>query len=283
MAKRAILEETVQIMRDRMRRELTSLAVEELRIGVFFTGVRLKSGHGGVAFTPIREIPEAVCCPTSAARMPDAGNLTRKNIDELLGYAMSPNPIKSAIGVAVLNALSHYLLENGRPWHYDIHYGRDGIDLLKIRPHDTICLVGAFTPYIRRLKTSGNRLFIIEKTAEALRPEEMKYYRPPSQAAHVLAESDVVVITGSAIVNHTIDGLLDHTEADSRVGIIGPTASMIPDVYFREGVGVMAGVRITDPGLMLRILAEAGSGSHLSNACAQRIVFVNNDGGKVWK
>jgi uncharacterized protein (DUF4213/DUF364 family) len=58
---------------------------------------------------------------------------------------------------------------------------------------------------------------------------------------------------------------------------------MVPDVYFREGVDVMAGVRITDSELVLRILGEAGSGYHLSNACAEKVVFLNNDGGKPWK
>ncbi|MFQ5842370.1 MAG: Rossmann-like domain-containing protein [Thermodesulfobacteriota bacterium] len=283
MANRGILEETIHLIRGRMGGRLASLAIEEFRVGVFFTGVRLESGHAGVAFTPVREIPEAVCCPSSAARMPDAGSLTGKGIEELLAYAMSPNPIKSAIGVAVLNALSHYLFENDLGKHYDIHYGRDGVDFMEISPPDTVGLIGAFTPYIRRFKASGNLFFIIEKTPEALRPEEMKHYRPSSEAPRVLSECDVVIITGAAIVNHTFDELLNQTKPDSRVGIIGPTASMIPDVYFREGVHVMAGVRITDPELMLRILGEGGSGYHLSNACAEKVVFVKNDGGKRWK
>ena len=283
MGNRGILEETVQLIRERMVGRLASLAIEEFRVGVFFTGVRLESGHAGVAFTPIGEIPEAVCCPSSAARMPDAGKLTRKDIDELLAYAMSPNLIKSAIGVALLNALSHYLFEKGLEKHYDIHYGRDGLDSMEISPLETVCLVGAFTPYIRRFKTSGNQFFIIEKTPEALRPEEMKHYRPPSEAPQVLSECDVVIITGAAIVNHTVDELLHQTKPDSRVGIIGPTASMIPDGYFRKGVDIMGGVRITDSDLMLRIVGEGGSGYHLSNACGQRVVFVKNDGGKRWR
>ena len=80
-----------------------------------------------------------------------------------------------------------------------------------------------------------------------------------------------------------IDELLKEAKPDSRIGIIGPTASMVPDIYFREGVDVMAGVRITDCDLMLRILAEGGSGYHLSKACAQKVVLVNNGGGKGWK
>ncbi len=273
----------MHLIRERMVGRLASLAIEEFRVGIFFTGVRLESGHAGVAFTPIGEIPEAVCCPSSAARMPDAGKLARKSIDELIAYAMSPNLIKSAIGVALLNALSHYLFENALAGHYDIHHGQDGLDHMEISPLDTVCLVGAFTPYIRRFKTSGSRFFIIEKSPKALKPDEMKYYRPPTELPHVVSESDVVIITGAAIVNHTIDTLLNHTKPGSRVGIIGPTASMVPDVYFREGVDVMAGVRIMDPKLMLRIVGEGGSGYHLSSACAEKVVFLNNDGGKPWK
>ncbi len=280
MQQAEIVGQTIQLIRKRMGRRLTSLVAEELRIGVFFTGVKLASGHAGLAFTPIREIPEAVCCPSSAAQMPDAGKLAIKDIDELLSYAKSPNPIKGAIGVAVLNALSHYLLEKGLEQDYDIRYDRDGLDLLEIGSHETVCLVGAFTPYIRRFKTSDNQFFIIEKTPEPLRPEEMEYYRPTSEGPRVLAESDVVIITGSAIVNHTIEGLLHHIKPDSRVGIIGPTASMIPDVYFKEGVDIMAGIRITDPDLMLRMVGEGGSGYHLFGTCAQRLVFVGNNAGK---
>lgn len=283
MANGGILEETVQLIRKRMGGQLASLAVEECRVGVFFTGMKLESGHAGVAFTPVREIPEAVCCPSSAARMPDAGNLTRKDVHELLTYAMSPNPVKSAIGVALLNALSHYLFEKGLKKHYEIHYDADGLDSMGISPLDTVCLVGAFTPYIRRFKTSGNRFFIVERTPEVLRPDEIEFYRPPSEVSHVFSESDVVIITGSAIVNHTMDELLSQTRSDSRVGIIGPTASMVPDVFFRDGVDVMAGVWIKDSDLMLRVLGEAGSGYHLSNTCAQRVVFIKNDGGKRWK
>jgi hypothetical protein len=64
MAHRGILEETVQLIRKRMGGQLTSLALEECRVGVFFTGVRLESGDAGFAFTPVREIPEAACCPS---------------------------------------------------------------------------------------------------------------------------------------------------------------------------------------------------------------------------
>ncbi len=271
-----LLEGTVRLIQAQMDSRLNSLAIEAVRVGIFFTGVKLSSGHAGVAFTPAGEIPEAVCCPKSAARMPDAGKVTQKSIDEILAYAGSPNVLKSAIGVAMINALSHFIFEEGIEQDYDIHFGQDGLDFLDLAPDDRISLVGAFTPYIRRFKNQGIQFFIIEKTSDALKPDEMKYYRPSSEATKILPESDVVIITGAAIVNHTLDGLLKQTRSNARVAVIGPTSSMVPDVYFRGGVDLMAGIRVTNPDLMLRILEEGGSGYHLFNTCAERVTFVKN-------
>ncbi len=269
-----LLEETVRFIQSKMDGRANPLAIEALRVGIFFTGVKLNSGHAGVAFTPAGEIPEAVCCPKSAARMPDAGKLTGKTVDDVLGYASSPNVLKRAIGIAMVNALSHFLFEEGIEQDYEVHYGPDGLDFLDVTPDDRICLVGAFTPYIRRFKGQRGRFVILERTPDALRPDEMKYFRPTADASKVLPDSNVIVITGAAIVNNTLDGLLEQTRPEARVAVIGPTSSMVPDVYFSRGVDLMAGIRMTNPDLMLRIVEEGGSGYHLFNTCAERVTFV---------
>jgi hypothetical protein len=65
------------------------VTVEGVQIGVFYTAVKLDSGQAGVAFTPIREIPEAVCCPRSASRMPAAGQLAGQRAGDLARYALA--------------------------------------------------------------------------------------------------------------------------------------------------------------------------------------------------
>jgi uncharacterized protein (DUF4213/DUF364 family) len=59
-----------------------------------------------------------------------------------------------------------------------------------------------------------------------------------------------------------------------RSAIIGPTASMLPDAFFRRGVSVMAGVRISDPEKMSGILKQGGSAYHLFKECCEKIAFV---------
>jgi hypothetical protein len=74
---------------------LQNIWIGDLFIGIFFTGVKLSTGRAGVAFTPIGEIPEAVCCPTTAAQMPQARNIDGSPVSEVIKYALEVNVLKS--------------------------------------------------------------------------------------------------------------------------------------------------------------------------------------------
>jgi len=269
-----VVGETINIIREKSPAPLEEIWIDDLVIGIFFTGVKLSTGHAGCAFTPIVEVPEAVCCPTSAARMPQAGKLGGSPVSEIIKYALDPNVLKSAIGVATLNALSQLIIESEKKGEYQIIKDKDGFDLLEIQPHETVSLIGAFGPYIRRLKMMGNPFFIIEKNPQTLRPDEMKYFKPESEMINALEKSSVLIITGTAIVNHTIDPILSLITNGKRTAIIGPTASMIPDAFFERGLQVMAGVRILNPDLMIKILKQGGSAYHLLKECSEKIAFL---------
>ena len=273
----SVIAETIEILHEKSLTPLHEVKVDDLVIGIFFTGVKLSTGHAGCAFTPIGEIPEAVCCPTSAARMPQAGDFEGKTVEEILKYSLDSNVLKSAIGVATLSALSQLIIETDDRPEYQIVKDVDGFDLLKIQPEETVSLIGAFGPYIRKLKMMGNPLFIIEKNSQTLRHDEMKYFKSESEMPPTLKKSDVVIITGTAIVNHTIDNILSLISNGKRTAIIGPTASMIPDAFFKRGVNVMAGVRILNSDVMIKILKQGGSAYHLLKECSEKIAFVKNN------
>lgn len=270
----SVIAETIDIITEKSPTPLQDIYIDDLVIGIFFTGVKLSTGHAGVAFTPIGEIPEAVCCPTTAARMPRAGNLDGSPVSEILKYTLDNNILKSAIGVATLNALSQLFIESEDGREYEIIKEKDGFDLLEIQPEETVTLIGAFGPYIRRLKRMGNPLYIVERNSQALRTDEMKYFKPESEIPSALEKSNVVIITGTAIVNHTIDPILSSFTNGKRTAIIGPTASMIPDAFFKKGVQVMAGVRILNPDGMIKILKQGGSTYHLLKECSEKIAFI---------
>jgi uncharacterized protein (DUF4213/DUF364 family) len=270
----SLVAETIDLIIEKSPTPPQDLWVDDLTIGIFFTGVKLSTGHAGVAFTPIGEIPEAVCCPTAAARMPQAGDLEGSPLSEILKYSLDNNVLKSAIGVAAVNAISQWIIESEGEKNYRVIKDKDGFDLLEVQPGETVSLIGAFGPYIRRLKMMGNPFFIIEKNPQTLRPDEIKYFEPETGMASSLEKSDVVIITGTAIVNHTIDHILSHLNDRQRTAIIGPTASMIPDAFFKKGVDIMAGVQILNPDLMIKILKQGGSAYHLLRKCSEKIALI---------
>jgi len=269
-----VIAETIDILIEKSPMPLEGIRIDDLVIGIFFTGVKLSTGHAGVAFTPIGEIPEAVCCPTTAARMPQAGELEGTSISEIIKYSLDPNVVKSAIGVATLNALSQLILESGNGKEYETIRDQDGFNLLNIQAHETVSLIGAFGPYIRRLKTMGNPFFVIEKNSQTLRLDEMKHFKPESEMRDALEKSGVAILTGTSIVNHTIDQILSLLRNGIRTAIIGPTASLIPDAFFHKGIRIMAGLQISNPDLMIKILKQGGSGYHLMKECGKKIAFV---------
>src|SRR5260370_41790196 len=72
---KTILHGTMAAIAAILGRELAGITVERAVIGLFFTGVKLSNGIAGACATPIKTIPEAVCCPSSAMAMPFPGKL----------------------------------------------------------------------------------------------------------------------------------------------------------------------------------------------------------------
>lgn len=272
----SVIAETIELIKEKSPAPLREVWIEDVVIGIFFTGVKVSTGHAGCAFTPIGEIPEAVCCPSSAARMPQAGHLEGKPVLEILTYALDPNVLKSAIGIATLNALSQWIVESDNEKDYELIKGKDGFDLMNIQSYETISLIGAFLPYIKRLKGMGNPFFIIEKNRQTLRPDEMKFFKPESELQGAIEKSQVVISTGTAMVNHTFDPILSLISDGKRMAVIGPTASMLPHAFFDRGVHVLAGVNIFNPDRMLKILKQGGSAYHLLKECSEKIAFTKN-------
>lgn len=75
MRSNEILAETIATIQDIESDEIETIAIECVVVGLFFTGVKLSTGHVGACATPIKSIPEAVCCPSSAQAMPFPGKM----------------------------------------------------------------------------------------------------------------------------------------------------------------------------------------------------------------
>ncbi|WP_314053730.1 DUF4213 domain-containing protein, partial [Lancefieldella parvula] len=101
-----LLEETAAKVKDILGDKINDLSIERAVFGLFFSGVKLSDGQGGLCFTPVKEMPQAVCCPSSARAMPLSGRLTKRSIEETLADLNSNNILRKTLAIATLNALS---------------------------------------------------------------------------------------------------------------------------------------------------------------------------------
>lgn len=235
-----------------------TIIAADVRIGVFYTAVRLGTGHVGVAFTP-RDLSDTVCCPRSAAAAPPAGRLAGQSAWDLAEYASSPVPLRRAVGVATLNALSALAIARFGTPDGELLRGADALDITGIQPTDRVGMVGAFTPFIKSLKGRVSRLWIVDKHPEALKSDERPFWQPPEKATDVLAQADVAIITGSALVEGGMDELLGAARQARRVVLAGPTASPWPPPFFSRGVHILGGIQVLNPDKMMRVISEGGS------------------------
>ncbi|MFC2030555.1 Rossmann-like domain-containing protein [Chloroflexota bacterium] len=252
-----------------------SIVVSDVRVGVFYTAAQISSGQTGIAFTP-RGLSDTVCCPRSAAAAPQAGRLAGQNAWDLAQYAFSPVPLRRAVGVAVLNALSALAMEqHGVPGGRLIP-GLDALDAAGVRADDRVAMVGGFIPFIKALKGQVAELWVVDKHREALRPDEAAFWRPPEQAVEVLSQASVVVITGSALVEGGIDELLESAAKARRTVLAGPTASPWPPSFFKRGVNVLGGIRVLDGPRILQVVGEGGSGYFFQDG-AEKVCIVRDE------
>jgi len=269
-----ILSETIEAVRSVLGRELDGLTVERAVVGLFFTGVKLSNGIAGACATPIKTIPESVCCPSSAMSMPFPGKLRGRPAFDLAQEALGENGIRRAVGIAAMNALADTCWRRRPHPDTELQLGIDAFDATEIYPGDRVVVVGAFVPFLRELKRRRQSYLVLEQDPATLKADVLPFFRPAEQAAAVVPQADVLMITGTTLINDTLEELLALANPAARVTMVGPTVTMLPDAFVRRGADVLGTVRITAPEDFLDILAEGGSGYHFLGRSAQKVVLM---------
>ncbi|MDR1083268.1 MAG: DUF364 domain-containing protein [Deltaproteobacteria bacterium] len=270
-----LIRETVELVEQKLGSLLDELSVERAVFGLFFSGVKLSNGFGGVAFTPIKEIPAAVCCPSSAQAMPLSGKLTDRPIRQYLEDLFSSNILKKALALSVLNALSATYWQTGSAPGYEIVTGKDAFDEATIPENGLTVVIGALVPMLKRLLKKGADFRVLEQDPSTLKPTELTHFLPAEKAAEIVPKADLLVITGVTILNDTLPDLLRMSKPEAEIIVSGPTASMLPDAFFKRGVNVLAGIMVTSPDALLDLISEAGSGYHFFGKSAERVIIRN--------
>jgi uncharacterized protein (DUF4213/DUF364 family) len=252
--------------------DLAGISVQRAAIGVLFSAVILDTGHGGTAHTPAADLLEG----PGPHRLDRPGELEGFSADELISWAGHDHPLKSALGVAGLNALTSLALDRGLPGVKTVD-DIDGVDALGLVPGQLVAMVGAFLPFIRTLAKRGHRMVVFERHPHLVPADLKDAFRPPEEMAAALDAADAVIISGTTLVNQTLDEILDAVAPGKPVVLAGPTASFWPGPLFKRGVKGLAGCRVVDPERLLAVVSQAGAGRDVLRGGAKKVVFVPDE------
>jgi uncharacterized protein (DUF4213/DUF364 family) len=221
-------------------------SVADVRVGLGYTAVRLDDGRCGLAYTFRDDLQEG-CCVIKAA-----GTLVGQQASELAAWARSVDTIASAVGLATLNALVPVppsAVETGL------------LTLLELTPDDVVGMVGYFGPLIEPLRTRCRTLHVFER-----RPSVEPEVLPESAAAGILPQCRIVILSATALLNRTLDGLLAWCRNAREVAILGPSTPLLPQFFAGRGVTLLSGVQVVDGERVLRLVSEGGGTRQLGSA-----------------
>jgi uncharacterized protein (DUF4213/DUF364 family) len=240
--------------------DIANLRVVDARIGLGYTGVKLSTGHVGVCHTLT---DETACCQ----RIDRAGTLSGSPALEIAKLANSWKLAEAVVGIATMNALSCIFLERygGR---YSIIEDADCIDQIGIKKDDTVALAGYIKPFVSIIRSKAKNLYVMERNLTE--PDEGLL--PDAACEEVIPTADIVIITGTALVNGTIDRLLELSRKAREVAVVGPTASMIPDPLFSRGATMTGGIKVVDTNRLLQVISEGGGVPQFKNASRQIVI-----------
>jgi uncharacterized protein (DUF4213/DUF364 family) len=226
----------------RKLRELASercgdIRVQDVRIGLGYTGVQLEDGRTGVSYTLGRNSFSGC----SAFKGND--RLTARPASELLNFLGSPNPIDSSLGLAAANALVNVNPTGAVPG--------DILQQLNILPTDRVGMVGYFRPLVAHLENRVASLEIFEENEE-----RSANLRPAAEEIEKLPSCQVAIVTSTTIINNTIDDLLNAARACREVCLVGPSTPLLPDAFNGTPVTYLSGMTVRDSAEMLRVISE---------------------------
>jgi hypothetical protein len=210
--------------------------VREICQGPFQTAVFTRSC--GLASTPHDHAPHQNHAPVK-----EAGGLLEIGILKLIQLAYSASSLEAAIGMATINSLLEIDEENCAEVN--------AFDLVAEKGRNKkIALIGHF-PFVARLRPLAKELWVIER-----RPLEEDLEE--AEAENFVPQADVVGITGTAFINHTIEHLLTLCRPDAYVCVLGGTTPLSP-VLFDYGVDAISGTKVDRPEVVLRCVSQGAT------------------------
>jgi len=170
----------------------------------------------------------------------DAGLLHLKTAKELANYAVSENPLEASIGLAAINSI----IETNP----NLLIPLDASMLAtKLSMGKNVAIVGHF-PFIPKVKEAASHCWVLEQN-----PISGEY--PTENAKEIISQSDLIAISASTLINHTLEDLLEFSRKDAIVMLIGPSTPLSP-LLFEFNIDVLSGIVVEDETKVIKAISQ---------------------------
>ncbi len=192
--------------------------------------------QAGVATAPDQIAPQARF-QMGHSRLDEAADAVTRRL-------LSQDLTEAAVALATLNALN-------QPAEYRLRTDDAANWLAAECAGRNLAIFGRFPFIDSELRPAARQVWVFEQKPRA---DEFDSAAIPA----LVPQADVVAITGSSVINHTIDAILPHVRPGSTVVLLGPSTPL-SEKLFGARIDAMFGVRVVNVQQVIEsVLAGAG-------------------------
>ncbi len=198
--------------------------IKDVLIGLGLLVVELDDGSLSVSYVLRDELSPG--CSVMPIEKPLRGMDAKEMAEWAITY---DNPLLTSLGLAVLNSVVD---------HSEIEQSSSHNDLFKMfKKDDRVGMIGFIEPMIKQIKAvTSKKTFIFDSSRE-----NSNDIYPDTLQKELLPQCDIVMITGTTTINHTLDSVLEYSSNAREIILIGTSTPLYPDAFSDTKVTRLAG------------------------------------------
>lgn len=205
---------------------LKDRTIKDFLIGLSLITCELDNGDVGVAYV-LREELERGC-----ARFPIYQDILGRPAMEIARLSVEgTDALQRGAAVSVLTAAAQQqdIPADNSPKMFGLTF----------QPTDQVAMIGLIVPVAKKIAGEVKSLIVFDKGLPL--DNKNMTLSPTEMQAEILPTCDIVLISGSATINNSIDGLLDLCSKAREVVLMGPSTPMFPAGYRETRITRLAG------------------------------------------
>ncbi|MFA5523227.1 MAG: DUF364 domain-containing protein [Tissierellales bacterium] len=210
--------------------DLEGLYIKDLIVGISFVGVQLSNDNVAFIYLMREKLPSGCSIFSYCEEM-----IGMKAIDCAKWAITGAEDLQRSLGCAVINAANNYIRTTSSTKNMDTLYE-------KISSEDTVGVIGHMPPLVKTLASRVKRYISFDRAIEIQGSVEGASVYPVSMQSELLPQCDVVIITGTTMINLTTDEIVKMCTNAREIALIGFSVPFYPLAYKDSGITAISGI-----------------------------------------